>query len=572
MNRQNKSKWVFLKWFVCLVCIIACTINVMAQSDDITLGTKECTILNRLDILLKNDSILGFNTVKPLNRAVFTGRIEYIDSLDKAGKLPVNLSSVDRSNIYRYLMDNAEWTKNKQDSFKSKKPLLHSFYQTPGHFISIKNKILSMEIDPVLNLQFGHSNDGTGNLYTNTRGVLIRGSIDKKIGFYSYFSDNQEMDPLYVRNFVSTNNAVPGVGFYKPFGAGGKGYDYFDFRGGISFNVAKYIHVQYAYDKLFIGNGYRSLFLSDFSNDYLFLRLSTRLWKLKYEMILAQTMQSVPHVQGEMKPKNYMAIHHLSLQAAKWLNVGLCENIMENGSNGLQLSYLNPVIFYRATESNLGLAGKASIGIDLKANIARKVQLYSQLLINEFHIHEILNYGDGAFVNKQALQLGGKYINAFGIDNLDLQMEGNLIRPFTYTNYDSVTNFTHYNQPLAHPLGANVKELILIANYQPLPKLYFTGKIITFKQGLDSAGINMGGNIFRSYTSRTRDYGYFIGTGIPVNSTAASLNISYEVFENAFFDFSATHRTYNVSGQPNSSVLFFNMGFRLNIQRREFNF
>ena len=521
---------------------------------------------------MQNDSILSFNTVKPLNREVITKRIENIDSLDKAGKLPVGLSSVDRSNIDRYLMDNAEWTKNEQDSFKSKKKLFHTFYPTPGHLISIKDKILSMDIDPVLNLQFGHANDGTGNIYTNTRGVLLRGSINRKIGFYSYFSDNQEMDPLYVRNFVSTNNAVPGVGFYKPFGNGGQGYDYFDFRGGISFNVAKYIHVQYAYDKLFIGNGYRSLFLSDFSNDYLFFRLSTRLWKLKYEMIIAQTMQSVPHLQGQMKPKNYMAIHHLSLQAAKWLNIGLYENIMENGSNGLQLSYLNPVIFYRATESNLGLAGKANIGIDLKANIARKVQLYSQLLINEFHIHEILRYGDGAFVNKQALQLGGKYINALGINNLDLQLEGNLIRPFTYTKYDSVTNFTHYNQPLAHPLGANVKELIFIANFQPLPKLYLTGKIITFRQGLDSAGFNMGSNIFRSYNSRSRDYGYFIGTGIPAHSTTASFNISYEVFENAFFDFSATHRSYNVSGQPNSSVLFYNIGFRLNIQRREFNF
>jgi hypothetical protein len=220
----------------------------------------------------------------------------------------------------------------------------------------------------------------------------------------------------------------------------------------------------------------------------------------------------------------------------------------------------------------LGLAGKASIGIDAKANIARKVQLYSQLLINEFHIHEILHYGDGAFVNKQALQLGGKYINAFGINNFDLQMEANLIRPFTYTNYDSVTNFTHYNQPLAHPLGANVKELIFIAHYQPLPKLYITGKIITFKQGLDSAGINMGGNIFRSYTSRTRDYGYYIGSGIPVNSTSASLNISYEIFENAFIDFNATHRSYNVTGQPNSAVSYYSVGFRLNIQRREFNF
>ena len=572
MNRQNKSKSIFQKWGICFAFVLICSSDVMAQSDDITLGSKEYTILNRLDILLKNDSILSFNTVKPLNREVFTRRIEYIDSLDKAGKLPFRLSAVDHSNIYRYLMDNAEWTNNKQDSFKSKKPLLHTFYTTPGHFISIKDKILSMMIDPVLNLQFGHSNDGTGNIYTNTRGVLIRGSINKKIGFYSYFSDNQEMDPLYVRNFVSTNNAVPGAGFYKPFGSGGKGFDYFDFRGGISFNVAKYIHVQYAYDKLFIGNGYRSLFLSDFSNDYLFLRLSTRLWKLKYEMIIAQTIQSVPFVQREMKPKNYMAIHHLSYQASKWLNIGLYENIMEDGANGLQLSYLNPVIFYRATESNLGASGKASIGIDLKANIARKVQLYSQLLINEFHIHEILRYRNGAFVNKQAFQFGGKYINAFMVKNLDLQLEGNLIRPFTYTNYDSVTNFTHYNQPLAHPLGANVKELIFIAHYQPLPKLYLTGKIITFKQGLDSAGINMGGNIFRSYNSRSRDYEYFIGTGIPVKSTAATLNISYEVFENAFFDFSATHRTYNVLGQPKSEVLFYSMGFRVNIQRREFNF
>jgi hypothetical protein len=82
----------------------------------------------------------------------------------------------------------------------------------------------------------------------------------------------------------------------------------------------------------------------------------------------------------------------------------------------------------------------------------------------------------------------------------------------------------------------------------------------------------MGGDIFRSYDTRTRDYGYFIGSGIPVNSAAASLNVSYELFDNAFFDFNATHRTYNVSGLPNSSTLFYSIGFRMNIQRREFNF
>ena len=377
---------------------------------------------------------------------------------------------------------------------------------------------------------------------------------------------------MYVRNFAAALNAVPGEGFYKSYGKDGTAFDFFDIRGGITFNIAKYIHLQYAYDKLFIGNGVRSLFLSDFSNNYLFLRLNTRLWKFKYEMVLAQTIQSVPQIARDMKPKNYMTLHHLSIQATKWLNVGLYENIMETGNNGLQLSYVNPLIFYRATESNLGASGKASLGVDLKANIAHKFQLYTQVLINEFHIKELLRYNDGAFVNKQAIQIGAKYVNAFTIKNLDLQVEYNLIRPFTYTNFDSTTNFTHYNQPLAHPLGASVKELIVVANYHPFPRLYLTGKLIHFVQGLDSAGVNMGGNIFNSYNTRTRNYGYFIGSGIPVNSTAATINLSYELFENGYFDISATHRSYNVSGQANSSVTFYNVGFRLNLQRREFNF
>jgi hypothetical protein len=568
MNNENIKKF----FLILFLSISFCPFKILAQSDNISLGSKELAFLNRLDILLQNDSILNFNTVKPVDRKSVTKQIEYIDSLDKAGKLSVQLTEIDRNSISRFLMDNATWTDHFKESFKSKNPVLHNFYRTPAHFYVVKDKILAMEIDPVLNLQYGQSNDGTGNTFTNTRGLLIRGSINKKVGFYSYLSDNQEKDPLYVRQFAAAYNAVPGVGFYKPYGKDGKAFDFFDFRGGISFTLAKYIHFQYAYDKLFIGNGVRSLFLSDFANNYLFLRLNTRLWKLKYEMVIAQTMQSVPQVQREMKAKNYMSLHHLSFQATKWLNLGLYENIMENGNNGLQLSYLNPLIFYRAAESNLGASGKASIGIDLKANIAHKFQFYSQLLINEFHIHEILHYSDGAFVNKQAIQAGVKYVNALGIKNLDLQLEANYIRPFTYTNYDSTTNFTHYNQPLAHPLGASVKEAIAVLNYHPLPKLYLTAKLISFEQGLDSSGVNMGSNIFRSYSTRTRDYSYFIGSGIPVHSTSAAFYASYEIFENAFFDFSASHRSYNVSNQTNSAVIFYNLGFRLNIQRREFNF
>ena len=68
---------------------------------------------------------------------------------------------------------------------------------------------------------------------------------------------------------------------------------------------------------------------------------------------------------------------------------------MESGVYGLQLSYLNPVIFYRATESNLGASGKANVAFDFKSNIGHHVQLYGTLLFDEFHIDQITNYGAG---------------------------------------------------------------------------------------------------------------------------------------------------------------------------------
>jgi hypothetical protein len=270
--------------------------------------------------------------------------------------------------------------------------------------------------------------------------------------------------------------------------------------------------------------------------------------------------------------QNYMAVHHLSLQAFKWLNFGFYENVMENGQNGLQLSYLNPVIFFRGTESNLGASGKANIAFDVKTNLGRSVQLYGTLLFDEFVFDDIIHYGEGSWTNKQAIQGGVKYINALGVRNLDFQAEVNLIRPFCYTNYDSVTNFTHYNQPLALPQGANLKEVVGLVRYQPIPRLYLQGKVIAYVQGLDSAGWNMGNNVFLTYNTRPHDLGWHIGSGIPVHSTTVGFNASYEIFENTFFDFSATHRTYNVQAQPNSSVSFFSVGFRMNIARREFDF
>ena len=139
MCLENFKATTFLKQIVLLSITVMAFAGAVAQSGDVTPGGKEYTLLNRLDILLKNDSVFNYTTVKPYNRQVFTRRMGYIDSLDKAGNLPVKLSAVDRNNIRRFLMSNAEWTRYMQDSLKVKKPILGGLYKTPGHLLEVND-------------------------------------------------------------------------------------------------------------------------------------------------------------------------------------------------------------------------------------------------------------------------------------------------------------------------------------------------------------------------------------------------------------------------------------------------
>ncbi|MBL7747475.1 MAG: hypothetical protein JNM19_08635, partial [Chitinophagaceae bacterium] len=194
---------------------------------------------------------------------------------------------------------------------------------------------------------------------------------------------------------------------------------------------------------------------------------------------------------------------------------------------------------------------------------------------DEFNLTEI-KAGNGWWANKFSMQLGAKYIDAFGISNLDLQLEHNRARPFTYSHNDSVANYTHYNQPLAHPLGANFSEVIGIARYQPAPKWMAVGKLIYYTQGRDSSALSYGSNIFYPNIPpfRQGDYGYEIGSGWKTNVLLASLLVSYEWRENFFFEFSALYRKQDTKTAPitstNSSVI--TLGLRWNMQRRDFDF
>jgi hypothetical protein len=214
-------------------------------------------------------------------------------------------------------------------------------------------------------------------------------------------------------------------------------------------------------------------------------------------------------------------------------------------------------------------------GVDFKANIRRQFQVYGQFLLDDINIAELKN-GSGYWANKFGIQAGVKYIDAFTIKNLDLQLEINRVRPFVYSHSDSTANYTHYNQPLAHPLGANFQEFIVIARYQPAPRWLIHAKIIAWKQGLDQPGDSYGANIFlpNNSTYRLREFGYDLGDGRQSKGLYASFLLSYELRENLFIDLSLVKRKLDITTAPitTTDATIISGGIRLNIQRRVFEF
>jgi hypothetical protein len=536
-----------------------------SQTTYLPQGDKAAILLERMEIKGQNDSLLNFSKTRPYSRRSVVYAAGILSNT-------MQLSKVDNYNLNSLYKNNIEWV-NDAAAIQSKKPVLKNFYNTPANLYEVHVKDFDLAINPVLQFQFSKENNNGQSLFLNSRGLRLRGRIANKIGFDAYVTDNQERDPLYVQQYENAKRALPGAGFYKDFKL--TGYDYFDARGMITFNVTKYIDVAFGYDKNFIGNGQRSLFLSDFGNNNLFLKLNTKIWRFNYQNLFMELHSAEIPGGDKLLPKKYAVMHHLDVNVTKGLNIGLFEGIVFGRRDRFDFGYLNPVIFYRSIEQQNGSFDNSVAGLDFKANVKKRVQLYGQLLLDEFLLSEIKK-NDGWWANKWAIQAGAKYIDVFGIKNLDVQVEMNRVRPFTYGHRDSVANYTHYNQPLAHPLGANFSELIGIVRYQPAPKWLIQAKAFVWKQGLDSSASSFGSNIFLPNIPpfRTKERGFSLGDGRQSKGMYFSFLVSYEVRENLFIDLSFVKRKLDITTPPvaNTDATIMSAGIRLNMHRREFEF
>ncbi|WP_375435323.1 capsule assembly Wzi family protein [uncultured Hymenobacter sp.] len=505
-----------------------------------------------------------------------------------------NLSVQDRFNAEYLLRDNWNHSNRADAANQSRRPVLKHFYQRQSDLYSLSIPDFTLRVNPVLGLSAGKDSETDGLRYVNTRGVQVEGTIDERLGFYTFLADNQQGVPFYVQQRIRRDSIVPHEGYWKSFRVeGGSQYDFFTARGYITYAATKHVSVQLGHDRNFIGNGYRSLILSDYSAPYFFLKLNTRIWKLNYqnlftEMIAGRSYDENGSPIDTLYRKKYMALHHLSFDVTPTFNVGVFESTILGGRNfrrdssgrnipgsqrrGFELQYLNPLIFYRAVEQQVGSADNTVLGLDFKWNIKNTVQLYGQFMLDEFKLSEI-RAGNGWWANKQALQLGAKYVDVAGIRTLDVQGEFNYIRPFTYQHEDSYTNYQHYQQPLAHPMGANLYELLGILSYQPIPRLQLVSKVFYTVQGLDrtyddGSVINYGGNVLLPYDPRVQEYGNTISQGNRTRLLHTDLTATYQPRHNLWLDAKLIVRRQSFIDAATQNTVFPSVALRWNIAQR----
>lgn len=548
------------KFNLIFIGLLVCKI-LNAQSVYVPLNADYYWLVDRYEIKLGKNKPNLYTTSKQISRS------DIAILADSTSKISI-LSKVDKFNV-RYLQnDNWEMYADSLPIGISKGRFSKTFYTHYNSLYSVQSKDFTLIANPVINFEQNTINKDA--IYSlNTRGIELRGMIGKKIGFYTFVSDNQAFVPDYVQAATDSVGAFPNEGFSKPFKV--KGIDFFSARGYISFNIIKPISVQFGHDKNFIGDGYRSLLLSDYSSKYLFLKFNTKIWRFNYTNIFADMTAKV--INGNnYNPRKYMAMHHLDFKVNKNLNIGIFEAIVFNrsdsatGNSGFELNYLNPVIFYREIESFMGGKDKVQMGANFKWNFANRFSVYGQLVINEFLLKNIAAQ-NGWWGNKYAWQIGAKYIDVLGVKNLDLQIESNFVRPYMYTDKNPLTNLSNYGQPIAHPLGANFYELIGVIRYQPIPRLNISGKGFYIVQGKDFDGKNFGANIMKPGYQPESQFNNEVGQGNKTTTLFVNLTLSYQLFHNFFIDLKQTIRSEKSEFEENN-VLFTTGGIRWNIAQR----
>ncbi len=329
-------------------------------------------------------------------------------------------------------------------------------------FISVKEKDFTLQINPLFYLQYGKSDKTADKYFINTRGIEIKGDIGKKLSYYSSFRENQARFRPYIYDWAWNRLVVPGQGALKKNNNDLSLYDFSSASGYLSYTPYNWLNIQAGQDKNFIGEGHRSLFLSDNTMNYPFVKFSFTYKNFKYITMFTQ-FRDFEGVYYNYHIKKHGAFNYLSYNFKNIAEIGLFEGLIYRTTdtsayfNEFPADFFIPVIGIRTAVNGFASENNALAGINLKLKITNNIQGYAQFAV------------DDPEQRKYAYQAGIKVFDILHskVNGLQwyFQTEYNCASTRTYSHKNlRFQTWSHYNQELAVPFGADFSEIFINSN------------------------------------------------------------------------------------------------------------
>jgi len=441
----------------------------------------------------------------------------------------------------------------------------------------VQNNFLGFNTSPIINYTSAFGKQDFDNF---SYGLILNYKSQSKLSFSLDYEKFKGRQTTFGNNYLERFHVFPGKGEVEK---KGDKYLFDDFNYRIAYNISEHFDVELGQGKHFIGSGYRSLLLSDNSSNYPFLKITTSFGKVKYTNLYTTFLDvwDFPN-----QKKKYATFHYLDMQLLDNLYLGVFESVIwqakvEGYNRGYELAYLNPIIFYRPVEFSMG-SNKGNVLMGANLNFALKqYKLYGQILLDDLNISRQEdrdeNYSGGFFQNKFAYQIGAKANQPFNLKNLFVLAEYNQVQPYTYAHKIPMQNYTHLNQALAHPLGANFKEMIGILNYN-YEKWNLEVKWNHAIYGEDSTGTHFGKNIFLSDFEAEKEgqqysYGNFNGQGVKTTQDYITATISRKIRQKSnIYLFGQLIARQISSDLQNVNHLYFLVGIKSDLHNSYFDF
>jgi hypothetical protein len=367
------------------------------------------------------------------------------------------------------------------------------------HWVEIRNKQGHLSISPLVDGSFGKEQIDTtrSTLLRNTRGVFVEGQLLDKFSFSFSFAENQAQfmeyetrylyaaGEKYVSNggYLTTNAVIPGAARTKPFKE--NGFDYAYSIGSVRYAASKVLSFEAGNNGHFVGNGYRSLLLSDHSTAAPYVKAD---WKFAprwtYSFIAKRTnnLYRKPVYQTVEAPyeNKLFTVAYLSFKASEQFTMSLFtaganlrgDSLVKHplqASMWIPVPGLNTDLFQRKNSTLNGIAG---INLDYAL---KKQRIYGQVVIDKVSATHLF-----------AGQLGVHFFDLANIPNLHVQSEINYVPPFFYASENPKLAYSHYQLPSAHPRGNNFLEGIIRMDYEYKRFFLQSKSILQQNQGIEA--------------------------------------------------------------------------------------